>query len=280
MTSENCFLWCSAKNKLKLTTNFMNKLNAVISIVALVVLTSCSKKDAGATNSSQATMNVQEAKSAVKEVPYKSEIERGLTLQFDYVSFPHGEIKVELGENNGDSVRLKQFQILYNGKLITRYTGETAQYINSLIEVQKTGVITIQNSAGAPATSVYTNKNELMIEKAYKVEWTSKALGLRDEKYSTADVLCIQLGACKVRTVVKDIEYHNPNLSQSDDFRLVVGTYEIKPNDFGKSQGVVDNVFKFRAVIKLNPFNQTYSFVVGDYGKIDADDWQTQNVPQ
>lgn len=257
MSSGNYYFWCSAKNKLKLATNFMKKLNAVTSIMALVVLTSCSKKDAGSTNSSQATMNVQEAKSDVKEIPYKSEIERGLTLQFDYMSIPQGTIETLVNLFGGK-------ELLVNGTT----QPDPDAYMAFLFAIQTNGLIAIEKM------------QEDGGQKSYNVKWTPKALGLRDEKYSTANVLRIPLGACEVKTIVKDIEYHNPNLSQSDDFRLAVGTYELKPNDFGKSQGATDGVFKFRAVVKLNPFNQTYSYVSGDWGTIDADGWQTHNVSQ
>jgi hypothetical protein len=256
----------------------MNKMSAAISIAALVVSASCSKAD---TNSTQATMDVKEAKSAAKEVPYKSEIERGFTKQFNCVEIPHGEIKIEPSDPGG-SPYLNQAQIHYNDKLLTSFTEQTVQIVNILFDEQKLGLVTIHDSHGAPTTtSVYTNKNgELQIEKAYTLEWTPKAIQLRDKTFSDADWIGIPLGKCKVETIVKDIEYHNPLLPQSDDYRLVLGTYEFTPNDFGKSQGNTVGVFKFRALIKLNPFNQTYSFVDGDWGKVDADDWQTKNIPQ
>ena len=136
-----------------------------------------------------------------------------------------------------------------------------------LFAAQKDGLITVEK---------FSDNNQ----ERYNVKWTPKALTLRDEKNSDIHWLRIPLGACKVQTIVKDIEYHNPNLSQTDDFRLVMGTYEDKPTDFGKSQAGEYGVFKFRVVIKLNPFNQTYSYVTGDWGKIEADDWLTQNIRQ
>lgn len=253
----------------------MNKLNAVISIVALVVLTSCSKKDAGTTNSSQATMNVQEAKSVVKESPYKGEIERGLTLQFDYVNISHGKIETLKNVrgnyvvingttiNNGDSLQADVFE----------------NFTKFLFALQKDGLVTIEQVPDKMPNDERSWKG-IYEHNFYNVECTPKALGLRDEKYSDTNYLRIPLGVCKVQTIVKDVEYNMSGPAEGNNFRLVMGTYEVKPNDFGKSQGVVDYVFKFRAVIKLNPFNQTYSYVAGDYGKTDADDWQTQNVPQ
>ena len=255
----------------------MNKMSAVISIAALVASASCSKAD---TNSTQATMDVKEAKSTAKEVPYKSAIEMGFTKQFNCVEIPHGEIKIEASDPGG-SPYLNQAQIHYNDKQLTSYTEQTVQIVNIFFAEQKSGLVTIHDSHGAPTTtSVYTNKNgELKIEKVYKLEWTPKAIELRDKKLSDADWIRIPVGKCKVETIVKDIEYHNPPLPQGDDFRLVLGTYELTPNDFGKGQGYTVGVFKFRALIKLNPFNQTYSVVVGDWGKVDADDWQTKNIP-
>jgi len=238
----------------------MNKLNVVTSILALVILTSCSNGD----ETNQATMNVQAAKSTAKEIPYKSEIERGLTLQLDYMNLPQGVIDPHGYYAKGELASAVQSPLLFNGKVLTR---DSDQYMEFLFAAQKDGLLTVEK---------FSDNNQ----DRYNVKWTPKALTLRDEKYSDANWLRIQSGVCKVQTIVKDVEYHNLNLPQSDDFRLVMGTYEIKPNDFGKSQGDGDGIFKFRALIKLNPFNQTYSYVTGDWGKIDADGWQTKNVPE
>jgi len=249
----------------------MRNLNGgvIILITTFVYLVSCSKRDG---NTNQATMNVQEAKSAVKEVPYKSEIERGLTLQFDYVNIPHGIVEA--------SKTLTGNGLIFKGKSLM---GDPDEYMKFLLAAQKDGLITIEKTSDNTDNGQFYG--DFAGQKYYNVAWTPKALGLRDEKNSDADWLRIPLGACKVKTIVKDIEYHNPNLSQTDDFRLVMGTYEDKPTDFGKSQGATGivgefGVFKFRVVIKLNPFNQTYSYVTGDWGKIDADDWQTKNIRQ
>jgi hypothetical protein len=242
----------------------MNKMNAAISIAALVASAYCSNAD---TNSPQATLNVQEAKSTANKIPYKREIERGLTLQFDYINIPHGKVlssKTFLAGNG----------LLIQGKPVA---ADPDEYMKFLSGIQKNGLIEIVK------TSDNTNEHGYG-EKVYDVKWTPKALGLRDEKNSDANWLRIPLGACKVQTIVKDVEYHNANFSKNDDFRFVEGTYKDEPTDFGKSQeaegGAVFGVFKFRAVIKLNPFNQTYSYVSADMGKIDADGWQSQNIPE
>jgi hypothetical protein len=243
----------------------MRNLNIIILIATFVSLVSCSKGDE---NTNQATMKVQESKSAAKEIPYKGEIEKGLTLQFDYMNIPHGTVETWRAAN-GDTVSFK-------GKPLSN---DPDKYMEFLFAAQKNGLITIYDKETSDIVLIY---KPLYGQQVYNVEWTPKALGLRNEKNSDADWLRIPLGACKVQTIVKDIEYHNPYLSQTDDFRLVMGTFEDKPTDFGKSQGAsnVFGVLKFRVVIKLNPFNQTYSYVTGDFGKIDADDWQTHNITQ
>lgn len=107
-----------------------------------------------------------------------------------------------------------------------------------------------------------------------------KAIDASDPTLSTSDVLYIPLGTCTVLSIVKDVEYQNPLLPQSDDFRLVVGTYRRSYNEFSRTQGASeDEVFKFRALMKVNPFNQTYSFQGADWGNIDEDVWKTQNIP-
>ena len=166
-------------------------------------------------------MDINQAKSAAKEVPYKSEIERGLTLQFDYMNLPQGVIDPHGYYAKGELASAVQSPLLLNGKVLTQ---DSDQYMKFLFAAQKDGLLTVKT---------FSDNNQ----ERYNVRWTPKAIALRDQKYSDANWLRIQSGVCKFQTIVKDVEYHNPNLSQSDDFRLIMGTYEIKPNDFGKSQG-------------------------------------------
>ena len=155
----------------------------------------------------------------------------------------------------------------------------TADYDKTALSVfEKAGLIAIEKKA-EDQNMASTHYGQAI----WDVRWTPKAISLRDEKHSDTHWLGIQCGACKVQTIVKNIEYHASPLPQSDDYRLVVGTYELKTTNFTKSAegiGGEDGVFKFRALIKLNPFNQTYSYVTGDFGKVDADGWQTENIPQ
>ena len=247
--------------------NIMKKLNLIISIMTLLVLASCSRKEAGSTNSGQATMNVQQAKSAAKDIPYQVVIENGLTLHSDYLNVPRGEFTADK-EMAIDTAKL-------NG--VTLPVSSDA-FADSLSTLEKEGLIMLEK---VDDTTVAAWGRHL---RDYKIQPTPKTLSLCDKKYSDTNCCRIQLGVCKIKSIVKDVEYHNPDLSQTDDFRLVMGTYEDTPTDFGKSQEAIGQAsfgaFKFRAIVKLNPFNQTYEYVTGDIGKIDADSWQTQNIPE
>jgi hypothetical protein len=235
--------------------------------MTLLILVSCSKKDVGSADSGQATMNVQQAKSAAKEIPYKSVIERGLTLQFDYLNVPQGEfaadkeMAIDIAKLNGATLPVR-----------------SDAYADLLLSLEKQGLITIEKVQDITVEAWGRHLRD------FKIKPTPKTLALCDKRYSDTNYCRIASGICKVKTIVKDVEYHNPNLPQSDDFRLVMGTYEDTPTDFGKSQEAIGQanfgMFKFRAVVKLNPFNQTYEYVTGDIGKIDADSWQTQNIPK
>jgi len=248
----------------------MNKLNAFTSILTLVVLTPCSKKDAGSTNSSQATMNVQEAKSTAKDIPYKSEIEKGLTLQFELLKMPHGKIETYKANVAGN-------HLIINGET-TAVDFDPDKYMEDLVGFQNIELITIRKTYDSTQDPLYNSSVE---HKTYDVEWTQKAIGLRDIEHSDTNWLRISLGVCKVQTIVKDTEYnYATGPAAGSNRRLVMGTYEVKFNDFARSNGGTNAVFKFRAVIKSNPFNQTYSYVTGDRGSIDSDDWETQNVTQ
>jgi hypothetical protein len=210
------------------------------------------------------TTDKTEARSAARAIPYKDVIEAGLTEQFNVLTIPSGEIQIMSAMSSQfESPDVKRKRL-------------PNQFLEALKAWQEGGLVTfveIKQSELELIGSTGTRK--------YTVTPTKKALDASDPKKSDSDWLQIPIGQCKVLSVVKDIEYRNPKLPQSDDYRLVVGTYERSYNEFAKAGGAGSNeVFKFRALLKVNPFNQSYSFQGADWGKIEVDEWETQTLSQ
>ena len=110
---------------------------------------------------------------------------------------------------------------------------------------------------------------------------TTVAWEARDQKLSTTNLLFIRTANCKVKKIIRDTPYESEYLSKTEQYRLVLGTYERIPTEFVKTlghDGVKTKEYKFRALLKLNPFNDHYTFVAGDWGIIEEDGWHTSNV--
>ena len=200
---------------------------------------------------------------AADDMPYKPELERGLELQFEYLSIPQGQIQIMSSLSSraeSANMRNKQFP---------------APFLETLKMLETEGLVKLAELKQSQLDMVGN-----MGARIFTVVCTPKALDMSDKAKSDDNFIQIPFGSCKVKTVVKDVEYHQPSLPQSDDFRLIVGTCEMTYNDFGKKMLAKDQLVKFRAVLKVNPFNRTYHFETADLGGIDADDWPTNNIPQ
>jgi len=206
--------------------------------------------------------NKKEAIDASNSIPYKAEIEAGLTKQFNYRFIPIGQIQIMSDVTSKveepDSKR-KRFR---NTMLKALEMFQEAEMI--VYKELRQGEMDLIKSMGT---------------RVFVVTPLKKALDASDPKESNPDLLAIQIGNCEILSIVKDIEYQSPLLPQSDDFRLIVGTYKRSFNGIGREGGGGDDeVLKFRALLKFNPFNQTHSFQTADWGDIKTDVWKTANV--
>ena len=237
------------------------KLQTPLSVFAISALCAASNLFA-ASPADISTTDKNEARSAARAIPYKEVIETGLTKQFNYLGIPRGKVQVM-------SAMSSQFEAadLKNKRL-------PIQFLKAMEAWKEAGLIEY--------TELKQSDLDLMGNmgtRIFTVTPTQKANDAGDPKESDSAWLQIPIGQCKVLSVVKDVEYHNPKLPQSDDFRLVVGTYERSFNDFAKAGGAGTNeIFKFRALLKVNPFNQSYSFQGADWGKIELDKWETDRI--
>jgi len=93
------------------------------------------------------------------------------------------------------------------------------------------------------------------------------------------DTLVIRTGSCEVLQIIRSTPYQAPRLSPSEEHRLVLGTYRTRPSDFYRSVNPEpDGQYKFRAVLRHNPFTKRYSLTHIDVGYIEKDGWWTNNV--
>lgn len=239
----------------------MKTINLITAFAVFTILVTSNVIAAPPSNYS--TTDKNEALSAAQAIPYKDVIEKGLTKQFNYVGIPRGEIQIMSGlSSQFESPDMKRKRL-------------PIQYFEAIKAWQEAGLLTyseIKQSELDLIGSTGTRK--------YIITPLQSAIDVSDPEESDADWLQIPLGQCTVLSVVKDVEYHNPELSQSDDYRLVVGTYRRSYNKFSKDSGAPaeDTTLKFRALLKVNPFNQSYSYQYADWGEIDSDKWETENI--
>lgn len=231
-------------------------------VAAILSIASCDRSAEPPTDVD--TSSIREARTAAKAIPYKAEIETGLKKQFNYLKIPCGEILIMSGlDSQMESPNLKEKKFHIN-------------MLKALDKWKGAGLVTYAEKEQSDLAMIGN-----MGTRFFTVTPLQKAIEASDPKESSPEILYIPLGECKVISVVKDMKYSNPNLPQSDDFRLVVGTYSRSYSKFlTELEGHKDaEIFKFRALLKLNPFNQTYSFQFADWGNPDDDTWKTQNIP-
>ena len=204
-------------------------------------------------------------RAGVVGIPYQDEIESGLTRQFNYVAFPRGDIQIMSGlssQMEPDNPAAKRF---------------SAKYLEFLQASRNAGLVQFSEKQQSQLDQIRSMGTRILT-----VTPTPLAIEQSDKQLSNKDYVNIRTGTCRIQTIVKDIEFHNPALATSDDFRLVVGTYERSFTDFAvKKLGNPDKkeTYKFRALVKVNPFNHTYSFQTADWGNISEDGWQSNSIP-
>jgi len=200
------------------------------------------------------------------ELPkYASVISEGLS-EMNYVSLPIGRVHISDNSEHGRYVR-----DLYLSR------GEpaiTTDYLAQLEEVYaKLGLISCEKLPWD------NDKGQF-----YKFAVTQRAKDLADPNRSNDKELKIRLGTRTVIQIIKDEPFKHPSLPKSDDYLLCVGAYRFEPTEIGKESykamgHELFTKYKFRAVIKFNPFTNSYSFVTSDWGYLDKDNWESKNIP-
>jgi len=189
-------------------------------------------------------------------------IENGLENQFNYMSIPRGEIEImsalssEMEKSDWSRKRFKN------------------SYLDNLKGAAERGFLSYKEHTQSSLESIGR-----MGAKTFTVTPSDKALQAKDEERSNDDWVKIKFAECEVTKIVKNVEYSHPTLPQSDEFRLVVGSYKRIPTAVAKDYEELETKeFKFRALVKVNQFTGEYHFRTADWGLIDEGEWKTNRI--
>lgn len=102
-----------------------------------------------------------------------------------------------------------------------------------------------------------------------------------DTTQSKDGYLLIPVGTVEIERIVLDTAYRSPQLPASEQYRLVLGTYRRAPSAL---LTLIDSTnkeksYRYKALMKLDPFNESLRLVAVDWGDVGQDEWKTRNVP-
>jgi hypothetical protein len=117
--------------------------------------------------------------------------------------------------------------------------------------------------------------------KEYMVSITRKAHDNLVSEITTPHKIYIRAASSKVTKIIKDVEYSSPSLSVSEDYRLLVGTAEMRHNPglHQLDQAPPPWIVKFRVILHVNPFTGVYSPLCADIGYPADSGWHTNRIP-
>lgn len=229
----------------------------LFSFVAL----SCDKKKPSGANS--AVENTAVSAARTDEDMMKAEISQGLEAALNVLEIPVGELEIMSDANsqteNYDFAN-KRF---------------TAGYYQWLKMFETGNLITITEHQQSE-TNVTRRKGARMVT----VTLTEQAIKKRDPKLSANGCVIIRDGSSIVQQIIRSAPYQSPRPSQSEEYRLVLGTFQSQRSEFTRSffGPWKDGEHKFRAVLQLNPFTKRFKFIAADWGIPQDDGWVSHHI--
>lgn len=210
--------------------------------------------------------NRMDDQKALSFKPYISILEDGLTNKFDYLWLPKGQIEIM-------------------DKLRSAYTPADVQsmifqydYLEKLQIAQNDGLVNLSEQRQSPL--FYTGGNRI-----FRVVPNAKILQMADPKKSHQKGIAISLGTMKVLKIIKEEPCKLKRATPGDEFILVVGLLRDTPTQNAKTLGpkyatIEPRELKFRAILQLNPFDQSYKFIIADTGMPNETEWESDRVAQ
>jgi hypothetical protein len=235
-----------------------------LTLIALLgaILPACDKQRASDAATTTETASIAAARA--DEELLRSEIAGGLEGQFNTISLPIGDVEIMSGlssQMEKSSFERKRFK---------------EDYLDFLQSMQKIGLATVAERSQSDLAGI-----SRMGARTFTVLPTELSKQHRDEALSSDDSLVVGFASCEVLNIVRSSPYQSPGLPKSEEYRLILGTYRhsfmswflaINPQQDKTAE------FKFRAVLKFNPFTKRYSYQFADWGLPKEDGWQTNNV--
>lgn len=114
----------------------------------------------------------------------------------------------------------------------------------------------------------------------YSARPTEKLRDLADTAWSKDQYLIIPLGTVTLEKIVLDTSYVTPQMTPADKYRMVLGTYHVTQSQWTKDvfPGSKDGSYRFKAVVKYDPFSKNWLYVGADWGALNNDTWVTKNL--
>jgi hypothetical protein len=242
-------------NKAMPNTSIVVKVAAAL--LAMALLASCNRKGEEQTTVSE---NPAVAAARADEALLRNVISAGLAYEYNAVLIPAGKVRVVSPKSHGTNA----------------ITPDHDDYPNMVFREEAMGRFQQQMKAGLVT----------LVDKGYEYPYdtfiatpTALALKHRDGTHSTLRYCVILASSCQVRQIIKTAPYRSGRLPQSEEYRLVLGSYfRAEEEWFRALSPTTDKEFKFRAVLQFSPFTKKYTYLFGDWGELTENEWKTHNV--
>ena len=238
------------------------KLNLFTALLVSALATSCDRKKPSESTTAVESTAVSAART--DEDMLRNEVARGLEELIHHTMIPVGDIEIMGGLSS---------QMHANDWDNRRFSADFLGYLQFCEEKQ---LVSFRQQQQSDLAAIGR-----MGAQTVTVTPTDRAKKAANPKVSTDKILKLQYETCKITQIVRSAPYQSPTLSQSEEYRLVLGTYRTTPTTLKKE--LMPDVGelperKFRALMKLNPFTKRYVFVTADWGMPEREEWMTQNI--
>lgn len=209
------------------------------------------------------TESASVASARADEGNIRAEIETGLEQLFNSRIIPLGTVEI-LSQVGGQMERADWAQKKFD-----------SQFLVYLEDLKAKGLATLAEKKQSELEAVVSAGSRF-----FHVEATDFARLHLDPNCKIPEQVACLIGKCQILEIIRNTPYQSRNLPATEEFRLVLGTYHVESIPWSKDlfpeYGEKD--YKFRAILKFNPFTKNYSFVTADCGEISKDEWSGNNI--